>query len=170
MPNDRDRTTQGQARAGNRLATKHGIYSSLAVGSLPKGCSFIRRQLNAFRVLIEDRVREATGGKEQEGPDGLLRAALIASAVEHERIRRLANWYMAERGDTMPSDQAERFMGMAARATAERDRVLREVLGNAASLPPTGEDGQPGLSYATFQKLRQSMGFDATPGEPLAGK
>ena len=46
---------------GNRNAMTHGKYGYLALGTLPKGASYIRRQLGEFRGVLESIIRERDG-------------------------------------------------------------------------------------------------------------
>lgn len=170
MSTTKDRTTKGTFAPGNRAAQTHGLRSGLGQSRLPKDCQTIIRHSGRFRIALMEAVRAKAGRR-----DGTLTVAeegLIVSAVTHEQRRRLAQrWLRIEwEANRLTTEGFLKLQEVMGSATRQRDEAVASLLGNGHSPPPTGEDGQPGLSYATFQKLRQSMGFDATPEEPLAGK
>lgn len=170
MAATKDRTAQGQARAGNRLAMQSGVYSCLAIGSLPKGARQIRFRLGQYRKLLAERFRQFSG----RDTDAMTprEAGLLLSAVEQERVRRLSGWYLAKNGETLNAEQWERFLLVSSRATDARDRCVAELF-STSTPPPTGQDDRAvnelGLTRQTMQKLRQAM-YDATPGDDLRDK
>ena|ERR1700722_19050179 len=125
-----DRNAQGQAAKGNRLAMLHGLYSCLAIGSLPKGAGGIRRCLGRFRMLLAEVVRAKSVGRPPK--EALRKEALAASAVEHERLRRLAMWYVARKGESLTADQFTNFLATASRETDARDRNVAALCGDDA--------------------------------------
>jgi len=50
---------------GNRNATKHGVHGYLAVGTLPKGASYIRRRADTRSLLFCRRLLTASPKQSQ---------------------------------------------------------------------------------------------------------
>src|ERR1700722_8039976 len=98
-----DRNAQGQAAKGNRLAMLHGLYSCLAIGSLPKGAGGIRRCLGRFRMLLAEVVRAKSVGRPPK--EAFRKEAWAARAVEHQRLRRLAMWDRPRKGEGVTPEQ-----------------------------------------------------------------
>ena len=72
------------APVSNKNALRHG----LTAGSLPAGCTYIRRESNRLRCALEDAVIEL------RGEVGLADAAAINSAVRWERHAMLAQRWL----------------------------------------------------------------------------
>jgi hypothetical protein len=106
-------------KLGNRNAAKHGVYGYLAIGSLPKGASYIRRQLGRFEGALRDAVTY------KHGEVGVYHAALIQTACRHEgRAQLLTRWLREIDGTATITDRVAilREIGSASDA---RDRCLR---------------------------------------------
>ena len=102
------------APKGNRNRTTHGVHGYLAIGSLPKGASYIRRSLGQFRLALENSVQD------KEGEICLYNAALIQSSVRHEaRAQLLTRWLRKPGKDSDAKQPGLSF--------TERLAVLREI-------------------------------------------
>ncbi|QDU30602.1 hypothetical protein ETAA8_57480 [Anatilimnocola aggregata] len=104
---------------GNRNRTTHGTYGFLAIGSLPKGASYIRRQLGVFEKFVANAV------KDKHGAITLYRAALIQSAVRHEgRAQLLTRWLRDGEAGLKLLERMAVLREIGA-ASDQRDRVLK---------------------------------------------
>jgi hypothetical protein len=128
-----ERTTQGRFGTGNTAAKRHGLYSLLGTGRLPKGCHGVRRALARLRRELEaqERTRNGAGNGELTARQ----RALIGDALQAERRRLLAEWYMTTASDAgqLGPDQAAAFLRLAESAWEARrraERALSERLGN----------------------------------------
>ncbi len=102
----------------NRNAVRHGLRA----GRLPKGASYIQRETDVLRRILEDAVAENEGGD-----ISLYRAGVLQSCIRWERHAMLCQrWLRLEAGDLTP-DQRLAFSREIARASMERDKCLREL-------------------------------------------
>jgi len=106
---------RGGAPFGNRNAMRHGLRA----GSLPKGASYIAREMVALRREIEDAVLARRGRIE------LYEAALIQTAVRWERHALLAQRWLRLNAETMTHEERVRYSREIARASSERDKCLK---------------------------------------------
>jgi len=170
MATTTDRTPQGTFAPGNRAAQTHGLRSGLGQSRLPKDCQTIHRHAARFRRTLAEAVRSKAG--RANGALTVAEEGLIVSAVTHEQRRRLAQrWLRIEwEANRLTTEGFLKLQEVMGSATRQRDEAVASLLGNGHSLPPTGEDGQPGLSAETFAKLRQAMGYGGGSPEDLASK
>jgi len=106
------------APAKNRNATRHGIRGYLAVGSLPRGSSYVRRLLSGFRTSLESAVVD------RHGEIGTYHAALVQSACRHEcRALLLTRWLRKEAGDRADGNGGKQ----STMSLADRLAVLRDI-------------------------------------------
>jgi len=108
------------APVANLNAQKHGLYAFLALGSLPKGASYIRRQGGRLRVQLTQAVLES--GRKV----GVTAAATINSACRHEGRAMLLQRYLRLEADLPLAARIQllREIGM---ATDSRDRCIRSL-------------------------------------------
>jgi len=108
----------------NRNATKSGLYGYLAIGSLPKGASYIRRLMGEF----ERGLRAAVLAK--SGELTLYAAAVCQTATRHEaRAMLLQRWLRKAdaAGDKVPLMDRVAIMREIGAASDSRDRCLRAL-------------------------------------------
>ena len=109
------------ANKGNRNRTTHGVYGYLAIGSLPKGASYIRRLLGQFRASLDSAVQEKCG------EIGVYSAALIQSACRHEaRAQLLTRWLRTAEGE-LPLAERLSVLREIGKATDSRDSCLQKL-------------------------------------------
>ena len=164
------RTAQGTFAKGNTFRQRHGLRSGLGQSRLPKDCQSIAKSVARYRASLEDAARSKAGSS--DAPLSVTQEGLICSACCHEQRRRLAQrWLRIEwEANRLTTEGFLKLQEVMGSATRQRDESVASLLGNAASPPPTGEDGQPGLSAETFAKLRQAMGYGGGSPEDLASK
>lgn len=116
-----DTNAQGRFRQGNRVNVTHGVYGYLATGSLPRGASYIRRQLAGYRKGLEAAVLEL------RGEITIYSASLIQSAIRHEgRATLLQRWLRQQEKDLSYSDKVSTLREIGS-ATDARDRCLKAL-------------------------------------------
>ena len=111
------------APTGNTNAVKHGLRATnlLSTGSLPRGAGYIKRITNELRAAIESAVSEA------KGEVCLHDSAVAQTAIRWERHALLAQKWLRLETDNLTPDQRLAFSRDIARASAERDKCLREL-------------------------------------------
>jgi hypothetical protein len=109
------------APKGNRNRTAHGIYGYLATGSLPKGASYIRRQLGNFERELRRRVLE------KRGEVSVLSAALIQTAVRHEGRAQLLNRWLRQADENLKVADKLALLREIGNASDRRDAVLKQL-------------------------------------------
>ena len=102
---------------GNRNALRHGLKA----GQLPEGAKYIELRLNAFRRQLEDSVLGC------RGEITLTDAALIQTCLRWERHACLAQRWLVKAGDTLKPADRLAFSREIARASAERDKALKDL-------------------------------------------
>lgn len=112
----------------NRLTT--GRYS-LTLGKLPKKLRRVQSQVWSFRRHLEMAVAQV---KAIVGP---YEAALINTAAAWQRHALLANKWLLESLDELTAAEKVTYSREVARATSERDRVLRALGLDGRDLPTT---------------------------------
>ena len=87
-------TDKGGAPEGNANATKHGIRGFLCGGKLPKGASYIRKQVNRYRRAIEAEIIDL------RGEITITEASIVQTVTRHEIVCQLATRWLrhAENG------------------------------------------------------------------------
>lgn len=143
---------------GNRNAVTHGIYSFLAMGSLPKGASYIRRQLSR----LEDALRDAVLDK--HGEISLLRAALVQTACRHEGRALLLSRWLRDRAGQMSDHDRMVYLREIGNASDARDRALK-----ALGLDNNGRDVIDALYCGPAQDTPDTGPSFATVGRSGAG-
>jgi len=108
-------------RLGNRNATRHGVYGFLAIGSLPKGASYVRRLLGQF----ERHLREAV--QEREGEIRTYHAALIQTACRHEGRAQLLTRWIREADDKLKLTDKVAVLKEIGAASDSRDKCLERL-------------------------------------------
>ena len=111
----------GGAPAGNRNATRHGVYGFLALGRLPKGASYVRRLMGEFRSELERAVVEA------HGEVSLSNAALITTVCRHEGRALLLSRYLALEGDALKTLERASLLEAIGRASDARDKAIEKL-------------------------------------------
>jgi hypothetical protein len=99
---------------GNTNNLKHGLLT----GSMPKGCTYLKKALGRFRVELEAAVTE------RRGEVDLYAASLVSSAVHWHRHALLANRWLAKEV-TLTIDQRVTLSREVARACDQRDKCLK---------------------------------------------
>lgn len=102
---------------GNANAVRHG----LTCGKLPKRSGYVRYLTDRFRLAVEAEVRDRTGEL------GLHAAAVTQTACRWERHALLAQRWLRDECEKMTPEQRLAFSRDIARASAERDKCLREL-------------------------------------------
>ncbi len=168
MPDSRDRTTKGQFAKGNKASMSSGLAHGLAHSRLPKGMSKLQRDLTRWRRHLEDGVRRKHGPTLTAQQDGM-----IASAVVHERRRRLAERFLTlrwEAGD-LGTEELDRLQEIAGLATSQRDEVTAKLMGEVNSFtPPADPSGPFGISPAAMAALQERMAYLDKPRNDLDAK
>lgn len=103
-------------KIGNVNALKHGVRSYLAIGKLPKGASYIRRNLGQFRRTAEKCVMDVFG------EISLHKGALIQSACRHEARAQLLTRWLRDHDPTL--EELRVTLAEIGRATDSRDRCI----------------------------------------------
>lgn len=103
-------------KLGNVNALKHGVTAYLAIGKLPKGASYIRRNLGKFRRTAEQCVVDVFG------EISLHKGALIQSACRHEARAQLLTRWLRDHEPTL--EELRVTLAEIGRATDSRDRCL----------------------------------------------
>jgi hypothetical protein len=105
----------------------HGLF---ALGRLPKGASFIRRQVGRLRAQLEASVRE------QSGSVALYQNGLISSATRHELRALLLTRWLRE-ATALPMAERLALVRALGEATDARDRAIRGLgLADAPAFDP----------------------------------
>ena len=116
------------APSGNQNAVTHGLRSKshttryrdgLSLGSLPPGCTWIRRRMSRFRLALEDAVTERTGSLD------LASLAIVQTCVRWETHSSLCRRWLCEAGLTAGERLA--FSKQVASASSHRDACLRQL-------------------------------------------
>jgi len=100
----------------NRNAMRHGLRA----GSLPKGASYIKRECDALRRIIEDEVI-----RQKPGRISLYDAAIISAAIKWERHGMLIQRWLRQDAADMSPDQKLAYSRDIARAGMERNKCLK---------------------------------------------
>ena len=116
-----DQNAQGQFRKGNRASLKHGTYGFLAIGSLPKGASYIRRMTGEFQRSLERCVCE------QYGEVSVIHAMLCQSAARHEGIAQLSQRWLRDRVEAMSDADRLAYLRQIGTASDARDRCVKSL-------------------------------------------
>lgn len=129
----------------NANAQKHGVNSFLALGRLPRGASYIRRNLNGLGAKLTADVREKYGAVSS------LHAALIQSALRHEaRAMLLQRWLRLE-GNGLPLLERMALVKGICDASDSRDKCIGRLGIDTPADDPWGLLGgpiaQPGLEF-----------------------
>lgn len=171
MPNDRDRTARGQFAKGNKASMSSGLAHGLAHSRLPKGMSKVSRDLSKWRRALEDAVRVRHGS-----PD-VIRCGLVAGAVSHERMRRLAErWWMTRiEAGTLTTDELAKLHAVISASTEARDRLVSRLLGEGNDFTPTPaggtSDDQPfHFTPTALADLQQGFAYLDKPRNDLDAK
>jgi hypothetical protein len=106
----------GGAPVENQNATQHGRWSTL--GSLPPGCTHIRKLCAKLRNQLEQAVTA------EHGEVSLLSAATIQTAVRHERHAQLAQKWLKDNPDINVETRLAISRDIAS-ASEKRDKCLR---------------------------------------------
>jgi len=101
----------------NRGWVRHG----LACGKLPKGCEYVERRINAFRLQLEQAVMQA------KGTVSIADAAAINSACKWERHGMLATRWLRQEMDNLSAADRLRFSAEIAKASDRRDKAIRAL-------------------------------------------
>lgn len=116
------------APIANKNAATHGAYSYLALGSLPKGASYIRRLTGKLRIQLTQAVQD-TGRTA-----GVMEAAWINSACRHEGRAQLLQRYL--RLEDLPITLRIQLLKEIGFATSARDRAIERLDLRRAPLAP----------------------------------
>lgn len=105
------------ALKGNRNGIRHG----LTAGLLPKNCEYVEIRMNNFRRQLEDAVLAI------KDEITMTDAAAIQTCLRWERHGMLAQrWLRLESNNLKPADRLN-FSREIARASAERDKALKQL-------------------------------------------
>ncbi len=104
---------------GNRSPFRHGLTGT---GKLPRKLAYIECRLNNFRRLLEDAVIADRG----RDPD-VTEASIINTALKWERHGALAQRWITVSYDELKPDQLINFSREVARASAERDKSIKQL-------------------------------------------
>ena len=106
---------------GNRNRTTHGTRGFLALGSLPKGASYIRRLVGRLRGELETAVQNTFGEISLE------QAALIQSACRHEGVALLWQRWLRQRMSQLKASTLLQITKQISCSTDLRDRSIRAL-------------------------------------------
>ena len=110
-------TNRGGAPIGNRNSLRHGLRA----GRLPPKCSYIRRMTDDLRRHLENDVLNRRGAIDTYA------AALIQSAIRHERRCLLLQRWLRDENETLAIADRMRILADVSAATESRDRCLRHL-------------------------------------------
>ena len=102
---------------GNTNAIRHG----LTVGTLPAGCTYVTRAIAELRRALEQTVLNL------RGEISLFDAATIQTTLRWERHAILAQRWLRKEKETLSADRKVFFSREIARASAERDKCLKDL-------------------------------------------
>jgi hypothetical protein len=117
--------TSGHKKQGAPIGNRNSLRHGLRAGSLPKGASYIKREINLLRREIETAVMN------RHGEIDLYRAALIQTAIRWERHGMLVQRWLRREAGEMDAAQRLAYSRDIARASESRDRCLKELGLNA---------------------------------------
>ena len=120
----KDNPAKEQKRLGAPLGNRNArgnIRHGLRAGSLPKDARYIEVRLNGFRRKVEDIVLAV------KGEVSLHDAACVQTAVRWERHACLAQRWLTKEWNTLKPTDRLQFSREVARASAERDRAIKEL-------------------------------------------
>ena len=120
MDGEKAARPKGGAPKGNRNAVRSGVHSFLALGRLPKGASYVGRQLNELRRALRAAVEQAHGSVT------LSRACAIQSVCRHEGRAVLLGRWLREAGGSPLADRLA-ILHEQAMAVEARDKALRRL-------------------------------------------
>ncbi|MGE3410331.1 MAG: hypothetical protein AB7I37_26360, partial [Pirellulales bacterium] len=103
---------------GNRNAAKSGIY---ALGSYPKGASYVRRLVGQLKMALENAVQA------RHGEISLTRAGAIQTACRHEAVAMLAQRWLRLRFKKMGDSDRLNYLKQIATASEARDKAMRSL-------------------------------------------
>jgi hypothetical protein len=104
---------------------KNAIRHGLTAGALPPGCGYVKRIIGEFRTSLEASVIEVHGSID------LYRAGVIQTALRLERHALLCQRWLRKGEGTLTPDQRLAYSRDIGKASAERDKCLRELGINA---------------------------------------
>lgn len=131
----------------NQNALKSGLYARPSLGSLPKGASYIRRDVAKLRRAIESAM--------PAGVIGVNQSLLLNSVCRHESRALLAGRYLAKEGDSLPLADRLALLVLIGQATEARDKALRGLRLNDT----TTLDDDP---WSFLDKSQSPTGHQAT--------
>lgn len=136
-----------QFRKGQKPNLRHGMLSFLAVGSLPKGASYVTKSMRRFRAALDAAVVAA------HGELSLAHAAVAQTAVRHEVVSLLAQRWLRLRFDSLSDADRLAYARQIAASSDARDKAIRSLGLNRAD---TGRqiidvlyDGSPSTAAST---------------------
>lgn len=160
MAGSRRRKPHG-GQTGNLNAAKHG----LSARRLPPGCKRLEGHLRKLQGDLEAAIVDRLGEV------GIYQAALIQSAVRHEKTCSLMWRWLRLEGANMDVDQRVSLLTAAGKATDKRDACLKALgldrredpdLWGSLDTPPPAESAPPALT----EKPAAPVIFDSSP-EPV---
>ena len=109
--------TKTGAPQKNRNAMRHGLRA----GQLPKGASYIKRDCDALRRVIEDVLLA------KHGEIDIYKSALIQTAIRWERHAMLVQRWLRKEVDDMNAMERIAYSKDIANASTNRDKCLKEL-------------------------------------------
>jgi hypothetical protein len=115
------------APTGNRNRQRHGLFGS----QLPKGCGYINNAFRKLRRQLESAVAESHGDITVQD------AALVNSAMRHERRVKLCERWLREDYSDLDIDKRMKIQKEISNATDSRDRCIEKLKLNRSGGPST---------------------------------
>ena len=106
---------------GNRNAMRHGVYSYLALGRMPKGCGYIYTLSRKLRTQLELELVN------KHGEVSIYRAALVQTACRHEARAQLSSRWLKHNADEMNHHDRLSYLREIGNASDARDRALKAI-------------------------------------------
>jgi hypothetical protein len=105
----------------NGFKSGRGCRNRLAVGKLPKGCSWINSLIGAFRRELERSVLDAHGVLDYKA------ALIIQSAARHEQAALLAQRWLRLSSENMSHGERLSYLQAIAAESDKRDRCIERL-------------------------------------------
>lgn len=100
---------------------RHGAYSYLALGRMPKGCSYIYQLVGGLRKQLEDAVVN------KQGELNIYHAAVVQTACRLEGRAQLLSRWLKQKGDGMNDGTRLQYLRDITLASEARDRALKQL-------------------------------------------
>jgi hypothetical protein len=164
MPDNRDRTTQGRFKKGNKASMSSGLQHGLGLARLPKQCGTLKNHLRRLRATLQDEARRV------HGAITTVMYGRILTATLHEQRCRLAQRMIERKLDDLSVEQFATLTNIVGAAAEARDRAIREVMGGNPEAEGLGDRLLSFLAERDTSPHPAASSFAAVPSDGLAEK